>query len=738
MPDHELTIFKAGVNNFLEDENIPPDAASDESNWITQDGRLKLASGRLRIGTEGSQGHVQGELFGYKIDGTKIHWRKINTAIQYWNGSAWTNVVTGLTSGADYKFANYSSLAGTFTFAFGIDGIFKFHNAFPAVYLSMYDPLKNFKGFAFIDKGRAILWNRPEDKTGLYGSKIDRQDSTVYTTEANQTLASGDGSTQAFSGTLSGAGQINYFGFTAYGPIAAAKNITNVVKGGLTTITAIGHGLSTGDYVVFASIGGTTQLNGTTAKVFGAPDADTLVFNIDSSSYGAYTSGGTVTKIEYFFNDDYLGHVTSNLGGTGTLNYVTGAWTLNFHTAPTNASNNILGSYQFENSNNGGVTDFRKSSPRVAGEGFVIPQDEGGDPILTVLIGPDGSYYSLKSQSSYQLTLDDADTDPTNIVYRRNIGVPSFRAGIATNKGIVFINTANPEKPELTILQRNPISNFVEPLILFPQFKFANYIYDDCNIDTWDRYVIICSKTLGATSNDTILLADLAQGSIDITSFNARTTATDSGNLYIGSSVTQTTYELFNGFDDDGLPIQNFWIGQGSLLRPLIKLRRFIPAALKKVRKLRLRGLIDANQNYSVYIDYDDAGFQLVGTIRGDGAYVDYSQPQVVGAHYVGQAQVGGDVTTTVYPYFTELRLRTPKFRKRTIKIVANGIGYVDIDFMADHAITMFEDRLPKRYRQKQYVSLDGKNTDLPSSNLGPELVTNGDFDGNDDDWVIT
>ena len=224
----------------------------------------------------------------------------------------------------------------------------------------------------------------------------------------------------------------------------------------------------------------------------------------------------------------------------------------------------------------------------------------------------------------------------------------------------------------------------------------------------------MCKSTVSKT-NDTILLCDLTQGSVDIISYNARTSATDSGNLYIGSSVSQTTYEVFNGFDDDGLPIENYWIGAGSVLRPLIKLRRFVPTSLKKVRTLKLRGMIDADQWYQVYIDFDDAGFQLVGTIRGDAPYVDYTNPQLVGGHFMGQTDVGGGITSTVYPYFTELKLKTPKFRKRAIKIVAGGIGYVDIDFMADHVITSFEDRLPKRYRQKQYVSLDGERTDLPS-----------------------
>ena len=90
MPDHEVPYFKSGTHNLLSDELIPPDAAQDASNWITQDGRLKLTGGRLKIGTEGLQGSIQGEIFGYKIDGSKVHWRKTSAGkIQYFDGTTW-------------------------------------------------------------------------------------------------------------------------------------------------------------------------------------------------------------------------------------------------------------------------------------------------------------------------------------------------------------------------------------------------------------------------------------------------------------------------------------------------------------------------------------------------------------------------------------------------------------------------------------------------------------------------
>jgi hypothetical protein len=74
--------------------------------------------GRLLIGTEETaNGFVKGHGFGYKADGTTVQFRKINTKIQYYNGSTWADTVTGLTSTAEYTFARYQSLAGTFVYA---------------------------------------------------------------------------------------------------------------------------------------------------------------------------------------------------------------------------------------------------------------------------------------------------------------------------------------------------------------------------------------------------------------------------------------------------------------------------------------------------------------------------------------------------------------------------------------------------------------------------------------------
>ena len=62
----------------------------------------------------------------------------------------------------------------------------------------MYDSTKNFKGKSIITTGRMLMWDLPNDKTGLYGSRIDPQNSTVYTTVSGEVIADTATGTLAF------------------------------------------------------------------------------------------------------------------------------------------------------------------------------------------------------------------------------------------------------------------------------------------------------------------------------------------------------------------------------------------------------------------------------------------------------------------------------------------------------------------------------------------------------------
>lgn len=74
-----------------------------------------------------------------------------------------------------------------------------------------------------------------------------------------------------------------------------AKNLTAITKANPAVCTSSAHGLAVGTVVVFASIGGMTELNGV-AAVITAQDTNTFTLGgIDSTDYTTYTSGGTAT-----------------------------------------------------------------------------------------------------------------------------------------------------------------------------------------------------------------------------------------------------------------------------------------------------------------------------------------------------------------------------------------------------------------------------------------------------------
>lgn len=601
-------------------EQIPQNASQDSLGWISTDGQIELCKGRLLVGAEETaNGYVQGEGWGYKVDGTPVHFIKTTTKIKYYNTSTnlWVDVVTGLTSGAEYTFSPYQSLSGTFIFATGIDGIYKIHTANPTSYCSMYNSTKNYKGKSIISTSRMFLWSTPTDKTGLYGSHIDAQNSTVYTTVTGEATTS-LGGTLAFKG---GGATRNCFGITI-------------------TLTGTGE----------------------------------------------------------VYTDNYLGVLTGSLGGTGTINYISGVYTLSNSGAGT-------ANYQWEDSNILGITDFTKSSTRLAGEGFILRQDEGGDAIQNVLISTDGSIISLKQKSAYRLTIDGTDLIFDNNIFRKNLGMLYWRSAITTNKGIVFLDTANIDKPQLTILQKNITGDNLEPAVLASQFNFANYTWDMCAMETFGEYIVFSGRTSNSNINNKLFFYNIRRGTVDILPYSAKTISSNSGYLYIGDTITFNEYVILNGFDDDGEIIDNYWISSDD---------RFGTETLKKVKKLRLKGIISRDQKLQIYEKFDNDTFTLKGTILGDGSYVDISNSFTIGSNGIGTEIIGGEAGSVNGSfYLAEIKVSTPKFRKRTIKLVATGIGYVSVTMIDDFNIGTFNQKLPSRYRSKQNVSVDGTQTNL-------------------------
>jgi hypothetical protein len=442
-----------------------------------------------------------------------------------------------------------------------------------------------------------------------------------------------------------------------------------------------------------AGVSGSTGVYTTiTGEALADVASGTLAFKAAGATRTCFGVTITDTSSGEVFTDNLNGVLTGSLGSTGTINYTSGAFTI------TGQSGAGAATYQWENSNLRGVTDFSKTATRLAGEGFTVRQDAGGDAIK-VVVPLDGVYFSMKSNSCYRFELDATDLAPTNEIFRTDIGVPTLRSAVGTGSGIMFLNTANPTKPALNLLQRNPLGDTFTVGSLFPHYAFENFSYTDVCVDTWDKYALVSCRSAGATANDRLLLCDMMNKTVDETYYTTRCFAKTGGYLYSGDSVSWSTHELFTGFDDIGFAIENSWEGNAE---------RFGDDVLKKIKRFRIKGKISPAQSLAVYVSYDNADYELIGTVLGSGDYVDYSISYAIGASIIGGSVLGGEITTDIYQYFTEFKLSSTKFRKRKIKFVAGGIGYASVEMIEDFDIWTYQDKIPKKYRVKQNVSLDG------------------------------
>ena len=85
--------------------------------------------------------------------------------------------------------------------------------------------------------------------------------------------------------------------------LETAKNITGATQANPVVVTSVAHGFSNGNEVSISSVGGMTQLNSrrfivanVAANTFELTDQVTGA-NINGTAYGAYTSGGTASRI---------------------------------------------------------------------------------------------------------------------------------------------------------------------------------------------------------------------------------------------------------------------------------------------------------------------------------------------------------------------------------------------------------------------------------------------------------
>jgi hypothetical protein len=402
------------------------------------------------------------------------------------------------------------------------------------------------------------------------------------------------------------------------------------------------------------------------------------------------------------FTDDYNGILTGTLGGTGTINYTTGAYSITFNTAPAVGVNNITSTYYYENTIDTGIADFSKSNPRTAGQGFVEPQFDGGGVLQNVLSFKDVEY-CLHESKTWALTLTNTDTSATNLPFRTKVGIPNWRAACESPDGIYYIDNIDQNKPAVYLLEYNALSQQVEPKNISANLDLSSYLFTKAILQDWGRYLAMACRTQDSTVNNRLFLYDKLIKSWDIHDYYCSTLEIYNGTLVGGDSITDNVFTLFSGEDDDDSLISNFWNGNLSdngLDR------------LKKAKRFKLQGAIGPDQQLKVSLSFDNGPFVEIGhtddvnghtyAIEGNGSYVDHSQRVSVGAPTIGTTEIGGGTPAAsriAYPYERDFKISLDKYEHVMVRFEAINIGYVSVSLYDFPDIRDKGVKAPAKYR---------------------------------------
>lgn len=380
------------------------------------------------------------------------------------------------------------------------------------------------------------------------------------------------------------------------------------------------------------------------------------------------------------FTDDYNGVLTGSAGGTGTINYTTGAYSITFAVAPIVGVNNITATYQHEDSVTNGIADFTKSSPRVAGQGFIFRQDDGGGAMQNAFtLG--STEYCIHENKTWALNITQTDTAATNLPYRDQVGMPNWRAGVATGEGIFYMDAVNKKDPQMRKLTLDVLAAEVIPVSVSKSRKLggnlvgldlSGYEFDKAVMDEWGDYVILLARTSNSSENNRMIMYNKKSGAMDTMDIYGSCIVKYNGNLLVGDSVTDNVYEILTGFDDNNANIANYWISNLSTLQI---------EELKKCKKLVVQGQISRDQALRVSIAVDNGAYIEVGTIEGTGDYVDAENVYRLGNIMLGAVELGGGGSgIDTYNYEKTIRLSLDKFYQAKVKFEATELGYVSVN----------------------------------------------------------
>lgn len=641
----KISTYKYGTVDSIEDRSIPRGAASKALNWLTKGDKIELRRGSKFLG-DSSVNSGTGKATGIRVA------RDVN--------------------GNDQLFGTYGKK------------------------LKYFDRTTE----EWVENGSNLLGDDVVDSNGFGKEPISM---SPYTSLAgNQMFANSPNSAGLFKIMVSNPGDnTNLY--------VANTNFKGHIKIDTNRMLLWGRNADkTGLYGSYIDTQTYTTVSAENLSGSGKTYTGTLAFkgsNARATCFGISVSD--VGGISEVFTDNYDGTLSSPEGGTGTINYTTGAYNLTFNGTPTGT---VKADYQHEDAATNGIADFTKSSPRTAGQGFVFRQDEGGGDLKRVN-QYDQIYYCMHVKKTWVLNIGSDDTNATNLPYREKVGIPNERASVETGDGIYYIDDQDPSDKKCRLLTYDLAgSSKVIPIAISNNIDLTDYRFDQAAAAEFGDLILFACATNDSTRtidgktesiNNRVLVYDKIWKAWDILDYAVSAFEVYDGALVCGDSYSDNFLQLFSDFVDIAdADIPNYWEGN---------LDNLDLEGLKKTKRLVLQGAIAPTQKLKVSLSLDNGPFVEIKhpddadteyAIEGDGAYIDQTQRVSVGAAVLGRSELGGGGDgVQAYNYQRIIPLRLDKFEVIKIRYEAVGVGYVSVSTQTYWDIRYKGTKVPSKYR---------------------------------------
>lgn len=311
-----------------------------------------------------------------------------------------------------------------------------------------------------------------------------------------------------------------------------------------------------------------------------------------------------------------------------------------------------------------------------------------------------GTEYCLHESKTWALTLSSDDTAATNLDYRDRVGIPNFRAYIETGDGVYYMDDTDENDPHIRLLSFDMGGSEVIPKSVSKRLKYNNervgfsfegYSFDQGAMIEWGDYIVFACRTNDSDVNNRVFTYNKQTGAIDEHDYYVNCFDIYNGSLIAGDSISGNVTVLFNGSDDDGSEVSNYWEG---------KLTDLTTNRLKKQKKIVIQGEIGKEQSIKVSCAVDRGSFVEIGTIEGSGSYVDVTSSVLVGSQLVGSGTIGGDSSgVEAYNYVREFSMPTGTFELIMLRFEAIGLGYASVSTIEHKDLREKWARVASKYR---------------------------------------